>query len=54
MQIRLDPDIADKIRREASAHRRIFKRRKSYAEIVNKALRDLFGKNGNNLTRNTP
>lgn len=42
MQIRLDPDNARDIKRNALAHRRLFKRRKSYAAFVNEALRDLF------------
>lgn len=46
MQIRLDPDNANYVERNAKAHRRIFKRRKSYAAIVNEMLRDMIGKNG--------
>jgi len=42
VQIRLDPENARLVRRNAQAHRRIFKRRKSYAALVNEALRDLF------------
>lgn len=44
MQIRLDPDIARVIKKNADAHIRLFKRRKSHAAIVNEALRERFGK----------
>lgn len=47
MQVRLDPDIARLVRRDAAAHKRLFKRRRSHAAIVNEALRDLF-KNASN------
>lgn len=50
MQIRLDPDNAAKVKRNADAHRRIFKRKKPYAAVVNEALRDLFGKLGKKET----
>lgn len=46
MQIRLDPDNANYVERNSKAHKRIFKRRKSYAAIVNEMLRDMIGKNG--------
>lgn len=46
MFVRLDSQNADYVKRNAKAHRRIFKRRKSYAAIVNEMLRDLIGKNG--------
>lgn len=39
MQVRLDPDIAKLVKRSADAHRRIFKRRRSYATHVNLLLR---------------
>lgn len=39
MHIRLDPDIADFVRREAKAHYRLFKRKKSYNTIVNLMLK---------------
>lgn len=42
MQIRLDDDIARAVKREADAHRRLFKRRKSYAAVANEKLRELF------------
>jgi len=42
MQVRLDPDIAKTVKRNTDAHRRVFKRRKSYTEFVNERLRDLF------------
>lgn len=42
MQIRLDTDNAKLVRRNAEAHRRIFKRKKPYAAVVNEMLRDLF------------
>lgn len=42
MQVRLDPDIARTVKRNTDAHKRVFKRRKSYAEFVNERLRDLF------------
>lgn len=44
MQIRLDPDIARTIKRNADAHRHLFKRRKSYAAFVNEELRNVFSK----------
>lgn len=47
VQVRIHPDIAEEIRRNAKAHKRIFKRPKSAAAIVNEALRDLF-KNASN------
>lgn len=40
VQIRLDKDLAKIVKRNALAHRRIFKRPKSYASVVNEALRD--------------
>lgn len=46
MLIRLDKLNADYVLRNAKAHQRIFKRRKSYAAIVNEMLRNLIGKNG--------
>lgn len=46
MLIRLDKPNADYVLRNAKAHRRMFKRRKSYAAIVNEMLRDLIGRNG--------
>jgi len=44
MHVRLDADIARIIKRNADAHRRLFKRRKSYATIVNTLLRELLTK----------
>lgn len=42
VQVRLDPDIARTVKRNTDAHRKVFKRRKSYTEFVNERLRDLF------------
>lgn len=42
MQVRLDLDIARTVKRNTDAHKRVFKRRKSYTEFVNERLRDLF------------
>lgn len=47
MHIRLDPDIADFVRRDARAHQRLFKRRKSYNTIVNMLLKDVIKVNSN-------
>lgn len=44
MQVRIDPDIASHVRKSTQAHRRIFKRRKSYAEYVNEMLRSAWEK----------
>lgn len=44
MQIRLDADIAKIVKRDCEAHRRIFKRQKPYAAVVNDILRDVFGR----------
>lgn len=38
MQIRLDPPNAAAVRKEALAHRRLFKRKCSFADVVNKLL----------------
>ena len=39
VQIRIDPDIAETLRRDAKAHFRVFKRKKSFAATVNEILR---------------
>ena len=40
VQIRIDPDIAETLRRDAKAHFRVFKRKKSFAATVNEILRE--------------
>lgn len=40
MQIRLDAENAAAVKRESQAHIRIFKRRRSHADIVNMMVRD--------------
>ena len=47
MQVRIDPANAKRIKRNSEAHRRIFKRTKPYAAIVNEILSDVFRKNDN-------
>lgn len=42
MMVRVDNDIAKIIRQSASAHRRAFKRRKSFATLANEAMRSAF------------
>ena len=40
VQIRIDPDIAEILKRDADAYFRVFKRRKPFADTVNKMLRE--------------
>lgn len=62
MQVRLDPDIAKLVKRNADAHRRVFKRRRSYSAVVNEMLRErptkvvarMFGDFGNAPAKHTP
>lgn len=42
VQVRIHPDLADIVRRNVKAHKRVFKRNKSAAAFVNERLRDVF------------
>lgn len=44
MQIRLDPPNAAAVRKEALAHRRVFKRKRSFSDVVNRLLFMAFDK----------
>lgn len=44
MMVRVDNDLAKLIKQSASAYRRAFKRRKSFATIANQAMRSAFFK----------
>lgn len=40
--VRVDSDLAKLIKQSAADHRKAFKRRKSYAELANAAMRSSF------------
>lgn len=48
MQIRLDPPNAAAVRKDALAHRRIFKRKRSFADVVNRIVGAYFDRAKNN------
>lgn len=52
MQVRLDPDIAKKVKRNTQAHHVMFKRRRPFSAEVNLMLRDYLFENGRVPIRN--